>query len=104
MRHRAEMRERTHVPVEEARLVLTWVEPGEVAARMHEPHHEHVRLAPLACDVDEDFEEIDLGEVAGLVNKRHKHLLLTPLPLANDLLHDGVANVAALADEHRVKP
>ena len=104
MRHAAEMRERAHVPVEEARLILTRIEPREVAARVHHPHHEHVRLAALASDVDDHLEEVDLGEVTGLVHERDEHLLALPLPLANDVLHDGVADVVALAAEHRVEP
>jgi hypothetical protein len=51
-----------NVPVEEADLSLPRVEPREVAPRVHQAHHEHVRLASLAGDVDEHLEEVDLGQ------------------------------------------
>jgi hypothetical protein len=70
---------------------------------VHQPHHEHVRLAAPARDVDEDLEEVDLAEVARLVDERNEHLLALALPLANDLLHDGVADLVALAAQHRVQ-
>src|SRR6185503_18788402 len=52
VRHDAEVSKRPDVSVEKAGLILARVEPREVAAGVHEPHHEHVRLAPLAADVD----------------------------------------------------
>jgi hypothetical protein len=97
MRRRAEVSERAHVPVEKARLVLTWIEPREVAARVHQAHHEHVRLASLTVDLDEHLEEVDLGQVAWLVHERDEHLLALSSPLAGDLLHDGVADAMAFA-------
>ena len=103
MRHCSEASERADVPVEEARLILAWIEPREVAARVHEAHHEHVRLAPNAGEIDENFEEVDLRRVSRLVDERNEDLLAPPLPLANDVLDDGVSDVEVLADEHGVQ-
>ncbi|HEX4352651.1 MAG TPA: hypothetical protein VHZ95_07055 [Polyangiales bacterium] len=103
MRHRAEVRERADVTVEKARLVLARIEPREIALRVHEAHHEHVRFAPLAADVDEHLEEVDLGEVAGLVHQRHEHLFAPPLPLANDVFDGRIADDDSLAAQHRVQ-
>src|SRR5262249_43357700 len=52
-RHAAEVRERAHVAIEKADLVLPLVDPREVAAGVHQPHQEEPRLAagavPLAA-------------------------------------------------------
>ena len=104
VRDRAEVLERAHVPVEEAHLVLPRVEPREVAARVHQPHHEHPRLLPLAGDVDEHLEEIDLRQVARLVHQRDEHLLPSSLPLGHHLADHALADVRALVDEQPVQP
>src|SRR5215467_4533706 len=98
-----EVRERARVPVEEARLVLAWIEPCVVAARVHQPHHEHVRLASDTVDVDEHLEEVDLAEVTRLVHERDEHLPALSPPLVNDLLHDGVSDLMAFATHQRVQ-
>ena len=103
LRHRAQMRERAHVPVEEADLVLAIVEPGEVAARVHQPQEEHPRLAARAPDVDEHLEEVGLGEVARPVDQRHEDLLPLPLPLGDELLDERGADVAPLGDEQAME-
>lgn len=70
---------------------------------MHQPHHEHVRLATLTTGVDKNFEEVDLRQIAGAIHERHEHLLPSSLPLAHDLFHDRVADVVTLAAKQRVQ-
>src|SRR5438045_3959297 len=101
MRNAVEMLERPNVAVEEADLILPRIQPREVAPRVHEPQEEHPRLLPFSVDVDEDLEEVDLGEVARLVRQRHEHLAALPLPLGDELAHRALADVLALADEDR---
>jgi hypothetical protein len=104
LRHGAEVSKRPHVTVEEAHLVLPLVEPGEVAARVHEPHHEKMRPAAHAGDVDQHFEEVDLGKLAGTVDERHEDLSPSPLPFRHGRLHQRLADVVAFGDEHLVEP
>jgi hypothetical protein len=58
------VREGADVPIEETDLVLALVNPREVAARVHQPHQEEPRFLPFSLEVDEDLEEIDLGQIA----------------------------------------
>ncbi len=104
MRHRAEVGERAHVPVEKAHLVLPVVDAREVAARVHQPHHEHPPLAPLARDVDEHLEEVHFGEVAGVIHERHEHLAPSALPLGDGLTHRRDPDAPALGEQHLVQP
>ena len=90
--------------VEKRDLILPRIEPCEVAARVHQPHDKHPRLAPLTRDVDEHLKEIHLAEVARLVHERHKHLHAPPLPLGDHLAHDAVRDGETLSDEHLVQP
>jgi len=92
MRDEAEVLEGAHVPVEEGHLILAGIEPGEVPSRVHQPQEEHPCLAPLAADIDEHLEEVDLAEVAGLVHERDEHLLSPALPLRDHLPHHAAAD------------
>ena len=48
-----------------ADLIAALVEPGEVAPGVHQPDQEHPALAPLAADLGDHLEEVDLGPVSG---------------------------------------
>ena len=104
LRHASEVLERAHVSVEKAQLILPRAEPREVAARVHQAHHEHPRFLPLAGEVDEHLEEIDLREISRRIHERHKHLAAATFPLANGLGDRGDPDLVPLADEHRVQP
>jgi hypothetical protein len=99
----AEVRECAYVTVEEADLILTRVEPGEVSPRAHQAHDEQERLLALRTDVDEDLEEVHLAEVAGRVIERHEDLAATALPLGHVLPDHGDAYGVALVDNHAMK-
>jgi hypothetical protein len=103
VRDRAGATERSHVTVEEAGLILPRVQPRKVAPRVHQAHHEHVRLASLAGDIGEHLEEVDLRQVARAVPQGHEHLLPLPLPLADDVLDDGLADDDALVPQHAMQ-
>lgn len=104
MRDRAEVLEGAHVPVEKAHLILPRVEPREVAARVNQPHHEHPGFAPLAGDVDENLEEIDLRQLAQLAHMRNEDLLAPSLPLGHQLADHAIADGAPLRDQQLVQP
>jgi hypothetical protein len=108
MRHRTEVRERSDVTGEKTRLILARIQPREIALRVHQPHRQHVRLAPLARDVDENLEEVHFAEVARLVHQRHEYFFAPPLLLANDVFDGRVADDNAVdnavAAQHRVQP
>ena len=104
LRHAAEVGERAHVAVEKAGLVLPRVEPREVAARVHQPHHEHPGLDHRARQLDEHLEEVDLRQVAGRVHQRHEHLAPSALPLRDRLLDRRHADREPLGQEHPVQP
>lgn len=91
------------MPVEEADLVLPLVDPGEVAARVHQAHQEQPRLAPGAVDVDEHLEEIDLGELPWPVRQRHEDLAPLPLPLGDGFLDHRHADAVAFGEQHLVE-
>src|SRR4051812_680155 len=103
MRNEAEVLEGAHVPIEEADLILARIEPGEIAPRVHQAQEEHPRLAPLAGDVDEDLEEVDLAEIARFVHKRNEHLLAPAFPLRDHLADHAVAHHVALRGEQLVE-
>src|SRR5262245_12671357 len=52
-----------------------------------------------ALDVDEDLEEIDLGEVARPIRERHEDLAPLTLPLGYCFFDDRGADAMALADQ-----
>ena len=81
------------VPIEKADLVLPLVDPGEVAARVHQPHQEEPRFAPRSGKVDEYLEEVDLGKVARPIRERHKDLAPPPSPFGHRLFHEHDADV-----------
>jgi len=55
---------RPDVAIEEARLILSRVQPREVPLRGHAAQQKHPRLLSLARHVDDDFEEVDFAEIA----------------------------------------
>jgi Sulfatase-modifying factor enzyme 1 len=101
--HAAKMGKRPDVAVEKADLVSALVDPGEVAARVHQPYEEEPRLAARAVQIDQHLEEIDFGEIAGAVRQRHKDLPPLPLPLGHRLLHQGDADPMPLRYEELVQ-
>ena len=54
--HAAEVHERADMTIEETDLILALVDPGEVAAGVHQPHQKQPGLAPGAFDVDQHLE------------------------------------------------
>jgi hypothetical protein len=85
--HAVDVREGPHVPIQEARLVLPLVDPGEVATRVHQPHQEEPRLPTHRVEIDEHLEEVHLGELARPIRQRDKHLAPLPSPLRHGRLH-----------------
>jgi hypothetical protein len=100
----AQVREGAHMAVEKADLILPLVDPGEVAAGVHQPQQEEPRLATLAGDVDEHLEEVDLGEIAGTVRQRHEDLAPLSLPLGNRISHQRDAHLMALGVQQLMQP
>ena len=98
------MRERADVSVEKTDLILALVDPREVTARVHQPHQEQPRFAAGPIDVDQDLEEVDLGEIPGTIRQRHEDLATLPLPFRDRVFHDGHAHPVALAQQQRVQP
>ena len=103
-RHAVEVRKCPHVPVEKADLILPLVDPGEVAARVHQPHQEEPRLATGPIDVDPDLEEVDLRQIARPIRQRHEDLAALPLPLRDRSLDDGDADGVPLGHQQLVQP
>jgi len=97
------VREGAHVPVQETDLVLTMVDPGEVAARVHQPAEKHPRLAAGAGFINEDFEEVDLGQLTGAVHQGDIDLPALPLPLGHGFLDEGHPDFLSLVDQQRVQ-
>ena len=103
-RHPAEVLEGAHVAVEEGQLVLTLVEPDEVAPRVHQPHQELPRLAALARYLDGDLEEVDLRLVARAVHQRHVDLGTLAAPLAQVVAHERHPDRVALLAQLPMQP
>ena len=95
-RHAVEVRERAHVPVEKTDLILTLVDPGEVATGVHQPHQKEPRLPTDAVEIDQDLEEVDLGEIARTIRQRHEDLAALALPLGDGLFDERDADPMAL--------
>ena len=89
--------------VQKTRLVLPRTQPRKVPPRVHQPHHEHVRFAPLSSDVDDHPEEVDLTKITSAIDKRNEDHFALSLPLANDVFDDGVSDIEVLGHEHRVE-
>ena len=102
--HAIEMREGPHVPIEKTDLVLALVDPGKVAAGVHQPHQKEPRLATGAVEIDEHLEEVDLGEIPGPIRQRHEHLATLALPLGDRLFDERDADPMALGDQQLVEP
>jgi hypothetical protein len=96
------VRERTHVPIEKAALVLAKVQRREVSAGVHPAHDEHPRLAPNAIQVDEHFEEVNLRKLARRVREWNEHFPALPLPFRNQFPNRGQTGSEALRHKHRV--
>ena len=54
--------------------------------------------------VDEDLEEVDLGQIAGAIRQGHEDLAPLPLPLRDRGLDRGDPLGVALGEEHPVQP
>ncbi len=102
--HAIEMRKGADVPVEKADLILALVNPGEVATGVHQPHQEEPRFAPRAVDVDQDLEEIDLGEITRPIRQRDEHLSPLSLPLGDRVFDDRHAHAFPFRQQHLVQP
>jgi hypothetical protein len=98
------MREGTHVPVEEADLILALVDPRKVAAGVHQPHQKHPRLTALARDVDQHLEEVDLRQVSRSVGQRHEHLATLPFPLSDGLFDQRDTDAMTFSNQQFVQP
>jgi hypothetical protein len=86
-------------------LVLPLVDPGEVAARVPQPHQEEPRRPPPgAVDVDQHLEEVHLGEIARPIRQRHEDLAALSLPLRDGGLDERGPDPMALADQQLVQP
>ena len=103
-RHAVEVRERAHVPVEKADLILALVDPREVATGVHQPHQKEPRLPTDAVEIDQYLEEVDLGEIARSIGQRHEHLTALALPLGDGLFDERDADPMALGDQQLVEP
>jgi hypothetical protein len=103
-RHGVEVRERADMSVEKADLILALVNPGKVAAGVHQAHQEEPRLAAGPVDVDQHLEEVDLGEIARPIRQRHEHLAALPLPLRDRVFDDGHAHAVPLRQQQLVQP
>ena len=80
--------------VEKGQLVATFVEPGELPPRVHQPQQELPRLAPFSSDLHHHFEKIDLG-FARTMNQRHVDLGSLAASLAQVLMNHGQADLVS---------
>ena len=103
VRPATEMRKRSDVAIEKADLILTLVDPREIAAGRHQPHQKQPRLPSHTIEIDEHLKEIDLGQVARPVRERHKHLTLRPPPLGDGLFHQRHADAMPVPTEYSVR-
>ncbi len=97
VRHTTEVLESTHVPIEERHLIGPLIQPGKVAPRVHEPHHEHPHPAALTVHVHHHIEEVHLRFVAGSMHQGHVHLGTFPPVLAKPVLHRRNARPVAFS-------
>jgi hypothetical protein len=102
--HAAEVRERADMTVEKTDLILALVDPGEVTARVHQPHQEQPGLPPRPVDIDQYLEEVDLGEITRPVRQGHEDLAPLAPPLSDRRLDDRHPNLLALGHEQGVEP
>ena len=102
--HAAEVGECPDVAIEKADLVLSLVDPREVAARVHQPHQKEPRLPARAVDVEEHLEEIDLGEITRPIRQRHEDLAPLPLPLRHRRFYQRDADLLPLGHQQLVEP
>ena len=82
------------VAVEKGQLIAAFVEPGELAPRVHQPQQELPGFAPFAADFHHHLEEIDLC-FARAMNQRYVNLGSLPAPLAPIVTHQGPADLIA---------
>ena len=88
----AQMRKRADMAVEKADLILPLVDPRKVATGVHQTQDEEPLLLSLATEIDEHFEEIDLGQSAGAIGQRNHDFAPLPLPLRDGRFHDRDAD------------
>lgn len=103
-RRHAHVRKRAHVSVEKADLILALIDPAEVAARVHQAQQKEPRLPPDARDVDEHFEEVNLGQIARAIRQRDHDLAALPPPLGDRLFDQRHADGMALRPQQLMQP
>ena len=96
--------ESPEMAIKEGQLVAALVQPTEVAARVHQAQHEPPHLPPLAVDLDDVLEEVDLDLVARTMDEGDVDLgrssALLP-QIGSDQRH---ADVVALLHQFSVQP
>ena len=102
--HAAQVRERTHMAVQKARLVAAVVKVDEVPPRVHQPYQELPNPAPDAPLVNQHLEEVNLGLVPGAVDQRNENFRQPPPSLRQVPPHRPLANPDALLEQLPVQP
>ena len=103
-RHAAEVRKGAHVAVEKADLILPLVDPGEVAARVHQPHQKEPRLRRTPATSTSTSKKSTSARSPGAIRQRHEDLPPLPLPLRDCRLHQRGADPMALGPQQLVQP
>src|SRR5262245_13609385 len=62
--------------------------------------NEHPRLAALAIEIDEHLEEVDLRQIARVVDERNEYLSTTAPPLGDGAPHGRHADLEAFLAQH----
>jgi len=91
------------VAVEEGELIAAFVQPRELAPRIHQPQQELPRLAPFAPQLDHHLEKIDL-RFARAMNQRHVHFLALAALLPQILAHQRGSDRIPLAHQLPLYP
>ncbi len=102
--HPAQVGEGPDMSFEKADLILPREEPGEVPAGEHRPQQKQMRLLPLARDVHQHLEEVDLPEVSRPVDQRHEDLLAAALPLPHVVSDQRGSHRESFAAQQLVEP
>ncbi len=98
-RHAAEVRERSHVAVEECHLVAPVVQPHERTARVRQVQQELPHPVRHAVLLHRHLEEVHLATLAGTVHQRYERLLPLTLPLKYVAAHRCDPDLVALLQQ-----
>ncbi len=102
-RHAAEVRERSHVAVEECHLVAPVVQPHQRTARVRQVQQKLPHPVRHAVLLDRYLEEVHLATLAGTVHQRYERLLPLTLPLPYVAAHRRDPDLVAILQQLPMK-